>query len=231
MIKYTSDFLKQANDDEVYQDSKKTYFTPWWQLWNRKVKTERAWSGDFMREFDEAGNLVSLMRTRSKLHPSGFGPQYYWETLDMKTKIITAEPYSGCKKYIFPDGKCQEVTDCYDGTQEVVWGFINNDGNNEAHVKLHYKNGKQISCQWLKGNHTSQAWKDVLKENPVNLEERARKLAEVVEKYREGKEIPTDESELREFKDNEEKAKLNSRMPEARKMTMSVKIRRRRAGR
>ena len=231
MNPYTTKFLKQGTDNETYSSGTKTYFPPWWRFWDRKVKSECSGEGDWIREFDREGNVVSLSKKRSVLSSTGFGSRYYWETLDVKTNNITAEPRPGHKVLILPDGKCQESFDYSDGGQEVTWGFINGSGENEPHVRLIYRNGKQVACKWLKGNHSSKIWKDILKEYPVNLEERAKKLTEVVEKYRQGKETPSDEAELRAFKDDEERAKAKARHGESKIILTRVRVRQRRSGR
>ena len=231
MMTYTDNFLRQGLDDETYDMSEKTYFPPWWKFWDRKVKTERSGEGDWIREFDREGNVVGLLRRRYALHNSGFGSRCYWEIMDMKTHIITAEPQLGHKVMILPGGICQKTLEQPDGYQEIERGFIGMDGTVKPHVRLTYRNGKQISCTWLKGNHTSKAWKEILKESPRSFEKKAEKMAAAVAAYREGKEIPTDEAELRAFKDGEEKEKLKALAPEARMILSRVRIRQRRTGR
>ena len=231
MKTYTDSFLKQGMDEETYSMNEKTYFPPWWKFWDRKVKTERSEEGDWIREFDREGNVVALLRRRYALHDSGFGSRYYWEVMDMKTHIITSEPQPGHKVMILPDGICQETSEHSDGRQEIERGFISTDGTVKPHIRMTYRNGKRVSCVWVKDNHTSQVWKEILKESPRSFEKKAEKMAAAVAAYREGKEIPTDEAELRAFKDGEEKEKLKALAPEARMVLTKVRIRRRRTGR
>jgi len=226
MIPYISNFIAQGKNENLYKNSRKTYFPPWWKFWNRQVKTEESWYHNWAREFDQKGRIIGVMQRRSVLHPRGVGSRYYWEKLDLKTNIITAEPFPWQKKMIFPDGKCQEISENEDGTKDVYWGYIDSAGDNIRYVHITFKEGKQISARWLKDNHSGSTLSEILKENPVNLEEKAEKLKAVSKAYRAGKEIPTDETGLRTFKDDEEKEKSKFLREESRKILTTARVRR-----
>ena len=58
MRTYTSEFLRQLRDKDNFIEPTRTYFPPWWKFWDKKVKTETSFSGDFIREYDQAGKLL-----------------------------------------------------------------------------------------------------------------------------------------------------------------------------
>ena len=226
MVPYISNFITQGKNEALYKFSEKTYFTPWWKFWDKKVKTEVSYYHDWAREFDREGHIIGVMHKRSVLHPRGVGSKHYWERLDTKTNIITAEPFPGQQVTMFPDGKCRETVNNEDGTQNVYWGYINSGGENVRYVRVTFKDGKQISARWLKNNKSGTTLSDILKENPVDLDEKAKKLEAFVTAYREGKEIPTDETGLRTFKDDEEKEKSKFLREESRKILTTARVRR-----
>ena len=237
MDKYISEFVKKGTNDENYVGSEKTYFPPWWKFWNRKIKTEKTTSGDMMRVFDIDGNIIQIKQQRSTLHPRGFGSKYYWETLDLKTMTATSEPYTDMTRKVYPDGRCEEVYELQEnGVQKVVLGRVDRSGNNIPYARLMLKHGKQIACQWVKRNIPNATFlKQVIKAYPFSLEEKEALLKKASEEFRNGKEIPEGEEELREFKNEEEKARLKARKESLRPVIAQEKyndfVRRRRARR
>ena len=122
------------------------------------------------------------------------------------------------------------------GVQKVVLGRVDGAGNNRPYVQLMLKRGKQVACQWIKRNIPNAAFlKQVIKAYPFSLEEKEALLKKVSEEFRNGKEIPEGEEELREFKNEEEKARLKARKGSLRPVIAQEKyndfVRRRRARR
>lgn len=212
MYTYISEFLRQGQDKENFVGSAKTYFSPWWKLWDRKIKTEKTPSGDMIREFDEQGNIIRLKRKRSTLHPRGFGSQYHWEELDLKTMTVTSNPYPNVTKKIFRDNRYEEIyAPQKNGIQKIVLGFIDASGELTPHAHLFLKKGKQVDVKWVKNDlRNKDFWKRVVNAYPLSLEEKADLLEKASQKFRKGKKVPETESELRAFKHGEERARLTA---------------------
>ena len=237
MHSYISSLLTGGQNNENYAGSDKTYFSPWWKFWNRKIKSESSSSGDWRREFDEAGELLRVSRRRSVLHPRGVGSKYYWETLDLKTLIAVSQPYPYLTKKVFSDGRCEEIYEPQNGEpQKVVLGHVNNCGDNVPYANLFFKEGKRIKCQWVKKTIKNEAfWKRVIQAFDLSLEDKEALLEQAAKAFRKDKQIPKTEAELRSFKNEEEKARLKARKASVKKTITQEKyqeiVRRRQARR
>ena len=212
METYTSEFLKQLQDKGNFIAPVKTFFPPWWKFWDRRIKTERSFSGDFMREYDETGKIIYLYRKRSVLHSGGFGSHHYWEKLDLKTMIITSQPQSGISRKIFPNGKYEEIQETPEpNIQKLVFGTINLSGGTTPYAKAFFKNGERILFKWIRKNLKNEDfWKRVVQSYPLSLEEKETLLEKASRDFKKRKRIPKTEERLRAFKDNENKARLDA---------------------
>jgi len=212
MSTYTSEFLRQLRDKDNFIEPTRTYFPPWWKFWDKKVKTETSFSGDFIREYDQAGNFTYFYRKRSVLDAGGFGSRHYWETLDLKTMIITSQPKPDVTRKIYPDDRCEDIQDLQEnGVQRVTLGTISSSGIVIPYAHVLLKNGKQMAVKWIKSNlRNKDFWQAVVKSYPHSLEDKATLLEKASKAFRKGKRVPKTEAQLRAFKDEEGKARLHA---------------------
>ena len=212
MRTYTSEFLRQLRDKDNFIEPTRTYFPPWWKFWDKKVKTETSFSGDFIREYDQAGNFTYFYRKRSVLDAGGFGSHHYWEKLDLKTMIITSQPQPGVSRKIFPNGKYEEIQESNKvNIQKQVFGTINLSGEITPYATALLKGGERIAFNWIKKNLKNEDfWKRVVQSYPLSLEEKETLLEKASRDFKKRKRIPKTEERLRAFKDNENKARLDA---------------------
>jgi len=210
MHKYISDLIKAARDEENFEKSKKDYFSPWWKFWDRKVKVETSSDNCLRRHFDETGILTKVDHQCSALSSNGFRSRYYWETLDLKTNVVTSQPFPGCVKRIYPDGKCEETYDRGGGKREVFIGHINSIGDNQAFACITFQNDQQVGYRCLKKAADSSLWKEILKKHSAQLEEKAIVLDNASQTIRQKAKRPETEAEQRALNNAVEKGRAKA---------------------
>ncbi|MDY6407188.1 MAG: hypothetical protein SPL08_00595 [Pseudomonadota bacterium] len=208
MIKYISDFLAKGQNDDTFLGARVSYFSPFWKFWDKRIQRETSECGRWVREYDQTGRMIRIMRQQEMLHPCGVGQKFYWEVLDLKTLTAVSHALDGVEKRIYSNGRCQRIQSFSDGCQRISYGYMTQTEDIKFYAHLICKNGKNIEFIWARRVENADIWKKILRENTPNYEEKEAVLNQVTERCRKNAAPVLKETALHEINNETERARL-----------------------